>query len=71
LRATGFGGAIVITNYYSLDYSDAAGTGLTALLNGALEASAAAYGAVVADLGTGSLHKPSPALTGHWTDRRN
>ena len=52
LRATGFGGAIVITNYYSLDYSDAAATGLTALLNGALEAPAAAYGAVVADLFT-------------------
>jgi lysophospholipase L1-like esterase len=52
LRATGFGGAIVITNYYSLDYSDAAATGLTALLNGALAAPAAAYGAVVADLFT-------------------
>jgi lysophospholipase L1-like esterase len=52
LRATGFDGAIVITNYYSLDYSDAAATGLTALLNGALAAPAAAYGAVVADLFT-------------------
>jgi len=52
LRATGFGGAIVITNYYALDYSDAAATGLRALLNGALEAPAAAYGAVVADLFT-------------------
>ncbi len=52
LRAAGFGGAIVITNYYALDYSDAAATGLTALLNGALEAPAAAYGAVVADLFT-------------------
>src|SRR6202040_1609880 len=52
LRATGFGGTIVITNYYSLDYSDAAATGLTALLNGALAAPAAAYGAVVADLFT-------------------
>lgn len=52
LRATGFGGAIVITNYYSRDYSDAAATGLTALLNSALEAPAAAYGAVVADLFT-------------------
>jgi lysophospholipase L1-like esterase len=52
LRATGFGGAIVITNYYSLDYSDTAGTGLTALLNGAIGAPGAAYGAVVADLFT-------------------
>jgi len=52
LRGTGFGGAIVITNYYSLDYSNAAATGLTVLLNGAVSAPAAAYGAVVADLFT-------------------
>jgi lysophospholipase L1-like esterase len=52
LRATGFDGAIVVTSYYSLDYSDTAGTGLTALLNAALAAPAAAYGAVVADLFT-------------------
>ena len=52
LRAGGYYGAIVITNYYSLDYSDAAATGLTALLNQAIEAPAAAYGAVVADLFT-------------------
>jgi lysophospholipase L1-like esterase len=52
LRATGFGGVIVVTNYYSLDYSDAAGTGLTALLNSAIAAPAAAYGAVVADVFT-------------------
>jgi lysophospholipase L1-like esterase len=52
LRATGFGGTIIITNYYSVDYSDAAGTGLTALLNGAIKAPAAAFGAVVADLFT-------------------
>jgi lysophospholipase L1-like esterase len=52
LRAGGFYGAIVITNYYSLDYSDASATALTALLNQAIEAPAAAYGAVVADLFT-------------------
>jgi lysophospholipase L1-like esterase len=52
LRAAGFYGAIVITNYYSLDYSDAAATGLTALLNQAIEAPAAAYGAAVADVFT-------------------
>jgi lysophospholipase L1-like esterase len=50
LRGTGYGGAIVITAYYSTDYSDAAGTGLTALLNSAVVAPAQAYGAVVADL---------------------
>jgi lysophospholipase L1-like esterase len=52
LRATGYGGVIVVTNYYSLDYSDAAGTGLTASLNEAIAARAAAFGAVVADLFT-------------------
>jgi lysophospholipase L1-like esterase len=52
LRATGYGGAIVVTNYYSLDYSDAAGTALTADLNAALAAPAGAYGAVVADVFT-------------------
>jgi lysophospholipase L1-like esterase len=52
LRASGFYGAIVVTNYYSLDYSDAAATGLTAALNQAIEAPAAAYGASVADLFT-------------------
>ena len=52
LRAAGYYGAIVITNYYSLDYSDAAGTGLTALLNQAIAAPASAFGAVVADLFT-------------------
>lgn len=52
LRATGFGGVIVVINYYSVDYSDPAGTGLTALLNSAIAAPAAAYGAVVADVFT-------------------
>src|ERR1700730_15853513 len=52
LRATGFAGAIVITNYYSLDYSDAGAPGLTARLDGALEAPAAACGAGGADLFT-------------------
>ena len=52
LRAAGFGGVIVIVNYYSLDYSDPAGTGLTELLNQAITAPAKAYGAVVADVFT-------------------
>jgi lysophospholipase L1-like esterase len=52
LRATGYGGAIVVTNYYSLDYTDAAGTALTADLNAAIAAPTAAYGAVVADVFT-------------------
>ena len=52
LRATGFGGAIIVTNYYSVDYSDPSGTALTALLNGAIATPAHAYGARVADLFT-------------------
>ncbi len=50
LRATGYAGPIVLTNYYSLDYSDMAGTALTADLNAAIAAPASAYGAVVADV---------------------
>ena len=65
LRATGYGGAIVITTYYSTDYSDAAGTGLTALLNSAVVAPAQAYGAVVADLFTAFMGVASnPAFGG-------
>jgi lysophospholipase L1-like esterase len=52
LRATGYGGTIVVANYYSLDYSDAAGTALTADLNAAIAAPTQAYGAVVADVFT-------------------
>jgi lysophospholipase L1-like esterase len=52
LRATGYGGVIVVTNYYSVDYSDPAGTGLTKLLNKAVETPTAAFGAVVANLFT-------------------
>jgi lysophospholipase L1-like esterase len=67
LRATGFGGVIVLTNYYSLDYSDAAATGLTALLNGAIAAPAAAYGAVVADVFTAFQTVASNPLFGGKT----
>ena len=52
LRATGYAGAIVLMNYYSLDYSDAGGTALTADLDAAIAAPADAYGAVVADVFT-------------------
>ncbi len=52
LRATGYAGAIVVTNYYSLDYSDAPGTALTGDLNAAIAAPASAFGAVVADVFT-------------------
>lgn len=50
IRASGYRGGIVVENYYSLDYSDAAGTTLTQLLNQAVSAPAASFGAVVADV---------------------
>ncbi len=52
LRNTGYGGEIVIVNYYSLDYSDAANTAVTKLLNQSVTAPAKAFGAVVADVFT-------------------
>jgi lysophospholipase L1-like esterase len=52
LRATGYTHSILLTNYYSLDYTDAGGTALTADLNAAIATPASAYGAVVADVFT-------------------
>lgn len=49
LEAAQFKGRLVVVNYYSLDYSDAAGTGLTQLLNQAITSHAHADGAIVAD----------------------
>lgn len=50
LRATHFHGVLMVVNYYSLDYSDTAGTGLTVLLNQAITGPARADHAVVADV---------------------
>lgn len=50
LRGVGYGGTIVLVNYYSLDYSDPNQTALSTLLNQAISAPAAAYGAIVADV---------------------
>ena len=52
IRGTGYGGEIIVVNYYSLDYSDPAGTGITQLLNQAISAPAHAFGARVADVFT-------------------
>jgi lysophospholipase L1-like esterase len=52
LRATGFRGVLMIVNYYSVDYSDPIGTGVTQLVNQAISAFARANGAVVADVFT-------------------
>jgi lysophospholipase L1-like esterase len=49
IEGTHFHGKLVVVNYYSLDYSDAAGTGVTRLLNEAITSHAAADGAIVAD----------------------
>lgn len=50
LRATGYSGVLMLVTYYSLDYTDETGTSITAQLNQALTAHAAASGAVVADV---------------------
>lgn len=52
LRGTGFRGVLMIVNYYSLDYSDTAGTAITQLLNQAVTEFAKANGAVIADVFT-------------------
>jgi lysophospholipase L1-like esterase len=65
LRATGYAGTIVVTNYYSLDYSNAPATALTADLNAAIAAPTSAYGAVVADVFTAFKNVASnPAFGG-------
>ena len=51
LRA-GFGGVLMVVNYYSVDYTDPVQTGLTVLLNQTLAEVAAWNGAVVADVFT-------------------
>ena len=52
LRATGYRGAIVVANYWSMDYSDPVATAGVVGLNAAIEYPASAYGAVVADVFT-------------------
>ena len=49
LRAARFHGVLEVVNYYSLNYADPTGTGLTQLLNQAISQPAAADGAVIAD----------------------
>jgi lysophospholipase L1-like esterase len=61
LKATRFHGVLMVVNYYSLDYSDAAGTALTVALNNAITSHAHADGAVVADEFTAFQHAAAPA----------
>jgi lysophospholipase L1-like esterase len=67
LRATGYTHKIIVTNYYSLDYSDAGATALTADLNAAIAAPASAYGAVVADIFTAFKNAAAAAAFGGKT----
>lgn len=64
LRATGFHGILMVVNYYSLDYGDAAGTALTQALNGAVTSHAQADGAVVADAFT-AFQQAAAGAGGH------
>jgi lysophospholipase L1-like esterase len=61
LQAAHFNGKLVVVNYYSLDYADAAGTGLTIALNQAIASHAAADGATVADAFTAFQHAAASA----------
>lgn len=61
LKATRFHGVLMVVNYYSLDYSDPAGTGLTVALNNAITSHAQADGAVVADAFTAFQHAAAVA----------
>jgi hypothetical protein len=61
LKATRFHGLLMVVNYYSLDYSDAAGTALTVALNNAITSHAQADGAVVADAFTAFQHASAAA----------
>jgi lysophospholipase L1-like esterase len=65
IRSTGYGGEIVIVNYYSLDYSDTANTAITRLLNQSIAAPARSFDAVVADVFTAFQNAVSnPAIGG-------
>jgi lysophospholipase L1-like esterase len=64
IRSTGYGGEIVIVNYYSLDYSDTANTAITKLLNQSIAAPARSFGAVVADVFTAFQNAVSNPMTG-------
>jgi len=49
LHRAGFRGALVVGNYYSLNYNDPSGTGLVQLLNNTIRQRTLAAGGVVAD----------------------
>ena len=69
IRGTGYKGVIVVVNYYSTNYADAAETELIKLLNEALAEAAAAHGAVVADVFSSFQAAASTAFAGGNTCR--
>ena len=64
LSAAHFNGRLIVVNYYSLDYADAAGTGLTQLLNQAIASHADADGAIVADAFS-AFRQAAASTSGH------
>jgi lysophospholipase L1-like esterase len=67
LRATRFHGVLMVVNYYSLDYSDPLGTGLTQQLNQAVTAPVEANDAVVADAFTAFKNAANTPFAGGKT----
>jgi lysophospholipase L1-like esterase len=64
LSAAHFNGRLIVVNYYSLDYGDATGTGITRLLNQAIASHAQADGAIVADAFS-AFQQASASAAGH------
>lgn len=64
IDAAHFNGKVVVVNYYSLDYADVNGTGLTQLLNSAIKSAADANGAIIADAFT-AFQSASASAAGH------
>ena len=69
IRGTGYKGVIVVVNYYSTNYADAAETELIKLLNEALAGAAATQGAVMADVFSSFQAAASTAFAGGNTCR--
>jgi lysophospholipase L1-like esterase len=67
LRAAGFRGVLMVVNYYSVDYTDPAQTGVTIAFNQVLAAAAQANGAVVADVFTAFQTAASSSFAGGQT----
>ena len=61
IRSAHFHGRLIVVNYYSLDYSDQTGTGVTQALNQAIANHAHADGAIVADAFTAFEHAAASA----------